>query len=160
MFMEYLKRGDRGKMIVKFRGKYFFLSNFYPATVCYDGLLYNSSEAAYQAQKAPEGERKAFQGISAKEAKALGETYCLPEEWAEQRVYIMRRIVEAKFCQNADLMKQLLETRDVLLVEGNDWQDTFWGVDIETGQGENHLGKILMEVREKLRENDICPHGS
>lgn len=35
------------------------------------------------------------------------------------------------------------------LVEGNSFGDTFWGVDARTGKGENHLGKILMKVREE-----------
>ena len=33
---------------------------------------------------------------------------------------------------------------------GNTWGDTCWGVDLRTGQGENHLGRILMKVREEL----------
>jgi hypothetical protein len=39
------------------------------------------------------------------------------------------------------------------LVEGNRWGDQFWGVDLRTGLGENHLGKILMKVRDELRSN-------
>ena len=37
-------------------------------------------------------------------------------------------------------------------MEGNGWHDTFWGVDLKTGEGEKHLGRILMQVREELRE--------
>ena len=37
--------------IDKFRGRYFFQSNFYPATVLYNGLEYLNNEAAFQAQK-------------------------------------------------------------------------------------------------------------
>lgn len=33
------------------RGDYAFLSNFYPAPVCYRGNLYANNEAAFQAQK-------------------------------------------------------------------------------------------------------------
>ena len=32
---------------------------------------------------------------------------------------------------------------------------TFWGVDKETGVGENNLGKILMEVRANLNNLDV-----
>ena len=43
-------------------------------------------------------------------------------------------------------------TGNLVLEEGNGWHDTFWGVDLKTGEGENHLGRILMQVREELRE--------
>ena len=38
-------------MIDSFRGKYFFLSNFYGSPVLYDGITYQNNEAAFQAQK-------------------------------------------------------------------------------------------------------------
>lgn len=41
----------RDNMIKEFRKNYFFLSNFYPCIVVYDGITYSSSEATYQAQK-------------------------------------------------------------------------------------------------------------
>jgi predicted NAD-dependent protein-ADP-ribosyltransferase YbiA (DUF1768 family) len=44
----------------------------------------------------------------------------------------------------------LLETGDAELVEGNWWDDTFWGVC--NGVGQNNLGKILMDTRRELRE--------
>ncbi len=53
--------------------------------------------------------------------------------------------------------KEFLKKMDQLIpwsewvVEGNHWGDTCWGVDNRTGQGENHLGKILMQVREELQ---------
>jgi predicted NAD-dependent protein-ADP-ribosyltransferase YbiA (DUF1768 family) len=31
------------------------------------------------------------------------------------------------------------------------WGDKFWGVDLETGEGENNLGILLMELREMLK---------
>ena len=37
--------------IDSFRGKYYFLSNFFPAEVTYNGLTYQNNEAAFQAQK-------------------------------------------------------------------------------------------------------------
>ena len=64
----------------------------------------------------------------------------------------MEEIVRAKFVQNPYLMKKLLDTGELLLIEGNTWKDIFWGVDINSGEGKNHLGKILMNVREELRK--------
>jgi len=40
------------RKIDKFRGEYYFLSNFYPAHVEYDGIVYKNNEAAFQAQNA------------------------------------------------------------------------------------------------------------
>lgn len=48
-----------------------------------------------------------------------------------------------------ELKEMLLATGDEELVEGNYWHDTIWGVC--DGVGENHLGKMLMEIREDLR---------
>ena len=58
-------------------------------------------------------------------------------------------IVFLKFYENKDLKKKLLSTENVILVEGNTWNDTFWGVC--KGKGKNNLGKILMNVRKILR---------
>ena len=55
--------------------------------------------------------------------------------------------------ENEDLKQRLLATGDKRLVEGNTWGDTFWGVDLRSGRGENQLGRILMRVREELKEN-------
>lgn len=59
----------------------------------------------------------------------------------------MREVVECKFKQNRWLMQKLMSTGKTQLVEGNNWNDTFWGV--YKGEGENMLGKILMEIRDK-----------
>ena len=57
-----------------------------------------------------------------------------------------------KFSQSEELKKKLLDTGDQELIEGNYWNDTFWGVC--EGKGQNHLGKILMQIREELRGTD------
>lgn len=38
------------------------------------------------------------------------------------------------------------------MIEGTTWKDKIWGVDLATMKGKNRLGKILMEVRETLKE--------
>jgi len=48
------------------------------------------------------------------------------------------------------LKLRLLATGDETLQEGNRWNDRYWGVC--RGVGKNHLGNILMEVREYLRD--------
>ena len=68
-------------------------------------------------------------------------------DWEQVKTGIMEEIVRAKFTQHPELAALLLATGDTVLVEGNHWGDTCWGVDTRTGRGENHLGKILMKVR-------------
>ena len=78
----------------------------------------------------------------------------LRPDWETIKTTIMETIVRANFKQHPDLAKRLIETDDAELIEGNDWNDTFGGVDIQTGKGENHLGKILMSIREEFRPVD------
>ena len=63
----------------------------------------------------------------------------------------MWRICYCKFAHNDDLKEKLLATGDAELIEGNTWNDTYWGVC--RGKGKNHLGKIIMEVREALKKD-------
>ena len=143
-----------------FRDEYFFLSNFYEVPVTYDGITYKNNEAAFQAQKvAPRktkkvssDERLAFCHLNPPEAKKLGRRVSLRKDWEDVKVPIMEEIVLAKFEQNDDLRGRLLATGDAYLEEGNDWGDRVWGV--VNGQGANNLGKILMRVRDMLREKE------
>ena len=138
--------------IDSFRGKYYFLSNFFPAEVTYNGLTYQNNEAAFQAQKTySKEERIEFTTLEPRDAKRRGRRGRLREDWEQVKDRIMEEIVRAKFSQNKELKEQLLATGDAQLVEGNRWNDRYWGVDIRSGVGENHLGKILMKVRSELR---------
>lgn len=60
----------------------------------------------------------------------------------------MRDLVEQKF-EHPVLRKRLLETGDQEIIEGNSWGDRFWGV--SGGAGENHLGRIIMDLRAELQ---------
>jgi ribA/ribD-fused uncharacterized protein len=138
--------------IDSFRGKYYFLSNFFPAEVTYNGLTYQNNEAAFQAQKTySKEERIEFTTLEPRDAKRRGRRVRLRKDWEQVKDRIMEEIVRAKFSQNEELKEQLLATGDAQLVEGNRWNDRYWGVDIRSGVGENHLGKILMKVRSELR---------
>lgn len=140
--------------ITSFRGEYDFLSNFYEAPVVFEGLRYLNNEAAFQAQKClTEEEKHKFTYLAAAKAKREGRRVKLRPDWELVKVGLMEEIVRAKFKQNPHLATGLISTGDRKLIEGNTWHDTFWGVDAATGEGENHLGKILMKIREELREN-------
>ena len=144
-------------IIQEFSGKDRFLSNFWPCPVEYAGARYKNAEAAFQAQKCRDPIEKAkFENMSAKDAKAAGRRVRLRDDWNTARVDVMRGIVKDKFSRNPDLKTLLAGTRGMMLVEGNDWNDRFWGVDKATGIGGNALGLILMSVRGDLLA-DMAP---
>ena len=135
-----------------FRHEFFFLSNFYPCAVTIDGITYSSSEAAFQAQKVTDEKVKhQFIGVTPKQAKYFGKRVPLRDDWENVKLGIMYNVVKCKFLQNSYLRDMLLDTGERNLVEMNNWNDTFWGVSSKTGKGENHLGKILMKIREELK---------
>lgn len=139
----------RPEPITSFRGPYFFLSNFFPCAVRFDGDTYPSVEHAYQAAKTLDPKVRAFlaQAPSPGEAKRRGYRLVLRPEWLSLRVPFMRQMLQAKFSDEV-LRERLLATGDRPLVEENTWGDLFWG--ICRGRGENQLGKLLMEVRLEL----------
>jgi ribA/ribD-fused uncharacterized protein len=134
-------------MINNLRGT--FLSNFYEATVIYDGIRYRNAESAFQSAKlADRKERLKFQKLTGAEAKALGKTVKLRDDWNDVKLSVMYDVVSAKFANNPDLRDDLIWTGDQEIVEENTWGDTYWGVC--RGKGENHLGKILMWIRKDI----------
>ena len=144
------------KIIKSFKGKYFFLSNFYPVKIMYNGLVYLNSEAAFQAQKCiTDNERIQFTTLNPSEAKRLGRSINLRPDWEQIKISVMEDIVRCKFIQNDDLRKQLIDTKGMVLEEGNTWHDTFWGVDHISRLGRNNLGTILMNIRNEFIKNDI-----
>lgn len=140
--------------IDSFTGNYWFLSNFYdPAPVRYEGEEYPTTEHAYQAAKTLDvRERQQIQETSDPgRTKKLGRRVTLRPDWEDIKLDIMLDLVRQKF-RDPTLRRALLDTGTQELVEGNWWGDTFWGVC--KGKGSNHLGKILMRVRNEIR-NEI-----
>ena len=142
--------------INKFNGQYRFLSNFYKCKVVYNGIEYPSSEHAFQAQKVNSDILKIEISKMAEpnDAKTYANKLRCRDGWHQVKVGVMYEIVKAKFMQNEDLKEKLLATGDLELIEGNHWGDIFWGQNNTTWNGENHLGKILMQLRDELRHGD------
>lgn len=137
------------KPISEFKGNYRFLSNFWHASIVFEGVTYPTTEHAYQAAKTLDmTKRQEIAQLSTPgEAKKAGRSVDLRDDWEDVKLGIMEVINEAKF-QYPDLRDKLLATGDRQLVEGNTWGDRFWGVC--DGEGENHLGHILMNIRKRL----------
>jgi len=82
------------------------------------------------------------------------------DTWAEKQDEVMKSVVRAKFTQNLELRKKLLETEDKLLANA-DSRDKYWGIgtsantsiakDPKKWKGENKLGKMLEELRTQMK---------
>jgi ribA/ribD-fused uncharacterized protein len=117
-----------------------------------DGLIWPAVENYFQAQKVRDDRLKdIFTLILPFKARVLGNNISLSEDFENNKLSIMKKAIYAKFSQNEDLKELLLLTGNVELIEYAPWdrKGSYWGVNAD-GVGENHTGKILMEVREEL----------
>lgn len=141
------------KDVFEFAGPYRFLSNFWPSEISAGGTTYPTVEHAYQAAKLNDPELKAriARTRSGREAKHFA--YAKQDDWRPDwdacRVAVMEALVRQKFEEHPDLADALARI-DGIIQEGNYHGDAFWGVDFRTGKGENHLGKILMRIRDEI----------
>lgn len=137
-------------MIREFKGKYGWLSNFFEES---DGL---TLEHRFQAAKTRDfSERQQIlKAPTPSKAKYHGRSCTLREDWEDIKNDVMLDLLREKF-KDPELAKLLLDTGDEILVEGNWWNDRYWGVDLKTGEGENVLGRMLMRVRLDLRESVV-----
>lgn len=139
--------------VVAFKDEFRFLSNFWPARVRGPGgRFYASVEHAYQASKSLD--RAVWKEIAALprpgDAKKYSRSMAVRADWQQIRLAIMGDLLRQKFAPGSELAAQLLAI-DGKIEERNSWGDTFWGIDIETGNGENNLGRLLMAIRDELR---------
>lgn len=107
-------------VINSFHDKHRFLSNFYPCEVNYEGLVYPSTEHAFQAAKSNDQATRQMiaRASHPAEAKRLGKRIALRPDWMAKRVAIMRELLALKF-QDPELAAMLLATGDEELIEGN-----------------------------------------
>lgn len=141
-------------VINSFQGECRFLSNFWMCPVLFDGINYPSSEHAYQAAKTLSTRMRLHvaQLTSPGQAKRAGRSFNVRDDWEQIKFSAMMLIVLKKFLSNPELLSKLLATGNVTLIEGNTWGDTYWGVC--DGKGYNHLGQILMLVRDHAKSGD------
>lgn len=148
----------RVPVIDRFRGKFFFLSNYSLAPTPHLGRVFPTSEHAYMAARTDDA--GAVAAIAATddpgEAQQIGRAAHPAPDWARKRFTVMEEIVTAKFTNNPDLAEKLVATAGAVLVEGNDWHDQTWGScrcdEHRDTPGGNALGTILMVVRMRLAE--------
>lgn len=144
-----------------FKGEWSFLSNFYPCEIQCDGLIYKSVEAFYVAMKFNNdqifngkhysvGDFREMISLTPSPGlvKKIGQKIIIRSDWDVRKLGFMNWAIREKF-KDINLLELLLSTGDMDIIETNNWGDTFWGVC--NGSGKNHLGKILMKVRDELR---------
>ena len=134
--------------VESFSGEHRWLSNFWPAPIEYQGMSFPTTEHAYQASKSADfEERQAIAQLATPgKAKRAGRRIRCPDT-NFNKLNVMLEINRLKY-RIPDLREKLLATGDSVIIEGNAWGDVFWGVC--KGVGENHLGRILMQIRAEI----------
>lgn len=131
-------------------------SNFSEHGIFIQGAYWSTVEHYYQAQKFIGTEYETVVPIihavnTPEEAASLGRcpTRKVHQSWDIRKTQVMRKAVLTKFITHVDIRDTLLSTDEQLLVEDSP-RDYFWGCGADK-TGQNHLGKILMSVREEIR---------
>lgn len=131
-------------------------SNFAPYPFRIDNKVWKTSEHYFQAQKfaGTEHEEELRLVDSPMVVARMGRSRQRPlrKDWEVVKNDIMRAALRAKFTQNEELKKILLETGDATLVE-HTTNDRYWG-DGGDGSGRNMLGELLMELRDELKNEE------
>lgn len=143
------------------------LSNFEKCYIKYKGHLFATTEQAFMWEKAiffndHESASKILKEENPAKAKKLGREVKNFDDskWSKVCYEVMYKINFEKYFQNTRLKNILLNTGDKMIIEANP-KDTRWGIglsaeddrvlDESQWQGENLLGKVLMEVRKELK---------
>ncbi len=154
-------RRDECAVFLKTTERFGGLSNMaggYPLSI--NGIRVLTSEALYQACRfphLPEVQKLIIGQTSPMTAKMKSKPYRKDSrpDWDTVRVSIMRWCLHIKLVQNWEKFGDLLlSTGDRPIVEES-YRDPFWGAkptDPENLHGVNILGRLLVELREQLRD--------
>lgn len=143
------------------------LSNFEKCYIKYKGHLFATTEQAFMWEKAVffndrESANKIIKEENPAKAKKLGREVKNFDDslWSKVCYDFMYKVNYEKYSQNTRLKNILLNTGDKVLVEANP-RDRRWAIglpaeddrvlDESQWQGENLLGKVLMQVRDELK---------
>ena len=132
---------------------YDVLNNFSANIVEVEGILYPTSEHAYQAAKCtdPKGKeeiRQAKSPLLAKEVSNKKYMSAKDPDWNNKKLLVMETILRAKFEQHQEVRDALIRSGNEEIAEDSPI-DSFWGKGSD-GRGENQLGKLWMKIRSEL----------
>jgi ribA/ribD-fused uncharacterized protein len=134
-------------------------SNLFRRPILFEGATYATAEHAYQAGKARRVEVREWlmaapsPALLAMAAHGLYQWDITPG-WSRIKFDRMRAVLHAKFTQHLDLADLLLDTGNARLIETatvDNAINRLWG-EVEGKGGQNILGTMLMEVRDKLSQ--------
>jgi ribA/ribD-fused uncharacterized protein len=139
-------------MIEQFKGEYRWLSNFAPVVIHIDGIDYPSVEHAYMSCKSDDDSWKAYcsdPDNSAGTVKVKSREIDLINGWHSKKLGVMEMCLRQKFSQEP-YRTRLIDTGDTYIQEGNYHGDKFYGVCLRTNEGLNHLGRLIMQIRNEI----------
>ena len=118
-----------------------------------DGAHWPSVEHYYQAmkQESPDYQERVRNADHPDKARKLGHAWLRKKrpDWDQVREVVMIRAVYIKCRTHPEVANKLLDTGNRKLVENSQY-DYFWGCGRDR-RGHNGYGKVLMNVRAKLR---------
>jgi len=140
------------KQIFFYEHEFYVFSNFSSFAIEWKGKLYMTSEHVYHSEKfEDENLKEQIQNThSAHDALKLARanTDKYRKDWDRVKLDIMKKILKAKVEQHPYVKKKLLQSGDKELIEDS-WRDSYWGWG-PNRDGENHLGKLWMKVRDEF----------
>lgn len=151
--LRYTRDRKTDNPIKGFTGQYRFLSNFYDCSYTDGRHTFFCSEQGYMFEKSQDPKYRALilKCTSASECKKRGRNAKLLRNWDERLRYVaMLKHLRLKFAV-PEMRELLLATGNRYLEETNYHYDVHWGVSAQSGEGQNHLGRLLMCVREEIR---------
>ncbi len=133
--------------VTYFTGPFWFLSNSARTPIDVDGFRYPSVEHAYSAWRASHPEQAEQIRLIPTPAGVVEQRHWVTRKTVSdgERLETMRRLLAAKFSPGSPLNLWLQATGNAHLVNEVWWNDHFWGT--VDGQGENHLGRMLEDLR-------------
>lgn len=96
--------------------------------------------------------KKIASAASGREANTLIQPWYRPKirGWKQTRKVLMTRALYTKVQMYDEVKQALLATEDTMIIETSQY-DYYWGVGRDL-RGENTLGSIWMDIRDKLRQ--------
>ncbi len=132
-----------------------WFSNMTKVDIEIDGKIYKSTENYYQSQKLENWKDRLYIAdldphISKKEVR----NYNIRKDWDDVKIDVMKKALIAKFTKPY-WKTLLLSTDNEPIIEWNNWNDKFWGVSVKDNKGQNHLGNLLMDIREEFKYKSL-----
>ncbi|TFK43959.1 DUF1768-domain-containing protein, partial [Crucibulum laeve] len=137
--------------------RYIGFMNHSPHRVMYLNKTYPTATHLFEALKFLEGhpriaeEIRTVQDVHQVYPKSARYQQYERRDWGMVFLQMMERAIVHKFKQHPDLRSLLLETGNLALLY-MDTADAYWGMGPDGETGENQLGKLLMKVRDQLKE--------